>query len=110
VGAWLFTNNPDFYGGQRREQSPLATAQAHVSYTFKPRFWVAGDATFYAGGRTTVEGRVNADLKKNSRLGLTVAVPITRHQSLKASWATGFTTRVGGDFDTLSVAWQYLWF
>jgi len=110
LGAWLFTDNPNFYGGQRREQSPLGTAQAHVSYTFKPRLWVAGDATFYTGGRTTVGGKRNADLQKNSRLGLTLAVPITRHQSLKASWATGFTTRIGGDFETLLVGWQYLWF
>jgi hypothetical protein len=29
---------------------------------------------------------------------------------LKVSWASGFTTRVGGDFQTLAVAWQYLWF
>jgi outer membrane putative beta-barrel porin/alpha-amylase len=110
LGTWLFTDNREFYGERRREQSPLGTAQAHVSYTFKPRLWVAGDATFYTGGRTTVGGRVNADRQKNSRLGLTLAVPVTSHQSVKASWGTGFTTRIGGDFDTLSVGWQYLWF
>jgi hypothetical protein len=110
LGAALFTDNPDFYGGQRREQSPLPTAQGHVSYVLKPRLWVAGDATFYRGGRTRLGGRANEDEQKNSRVGLTVAVPITRRQSLKAAWATGFTTRIGGDFDTLTVGWQYLWF
>jgi hypothetical protein len=110
AGGWLFSDNRDFFGGRHREQSALGTLQAHVSYTFKPRLWVAGDATFYRGGRTTVSGTPNADLQENSRLGLTLAVPIGRHQSLKASWATGFTTRIGGDFDTLQVGWQYLWF
>ena len=110
AGAWLFTKNPDFYGGQSREQSPLATLQGHVSYTFKPRLWVAGNATFYTGGRTRIAGEPKADLQENSRVGLTLAVPITRRHSIKAAWATGFTTRVGGDFDTVIVGWQYLWF
>jgi Putative MetA-pathway of phenol degradation len=110
LGAWFFTDNRQYYGGQEREQSPLGTVQAHVSYTFKPRLWLAGDATFYTGGRTTVGGKVNADLQKNSRLGLTLAVPIGRNHSVKASWATGVSTRIGADFDTLSVGYQYLRF
>ena len=71
---------------------------------------MAGDATFYAGGRTSVDGVVNADLQSNSRVGLTLAVPIGRHNSVKASWATGATTRIGGTFTTFTLAWQYLWF
>jgi hypothetical protein len=110
VGAWLFTTNDDFYGGQTREQDPLLSLQAHASYTFKPRMWLAANATYYTGGRTTLDGRVNADLQKNSRLGLTFALPIGPRHSLKATWATGFTTRIGGDFDTVLVGWQYLWF
>src|SRR5262249_59337222 len=27
AGVWLYTDNDDFYGGQRRVQSPLATVQ-----------------------------------------------------------------------------------
>jgi hypothetical protein len=110
VGAWVFTTNPDFYGGQRREQDPLLSLQGHASYTFKPRMWLAGNATYYTGGRTTLDGRVNADLQRNSRLGLTFALPFGPRHSLKLAWATGFTTRIGGDFDTLAVGWQYLWF
>jgi hypothetical protein len=68
-GVWLFGANSDFYGGSLREQDPLGTFQAHVSYTFKPRLWLAGNATFYTGGRTTLDGLVKADLQRNSRLG-----------------------------------------
>jgi hypothetical protein len=110
AGAWLFTPNREFRGGPAREQSPLGAVQAHVSYTFKPRLWVAGNATFYAGGRSRVGARTNADRQENARLGLTLAVPIGRRHSVKAAWATGVTTRIGGDFDTLSLGWQYLWF
>jgi Putative MetA-pathway of phenol degradation len=109
-GAWLFTPNDDFFGSSRREQRPLGTGQAHLSYTFRPRLWIAGNATLYAGGRTTVDGLIRNDYQNNSRFGLTLALPVGRRHSIKLAWATGFATRVGGDFDTLTVAWQTLWF
>jgi hypothetical protein len=109
-GVWLFTTNPDFFGGSSREQQPIGTLQGHVSYTFRPRLWLAGDATFYTGGRTTVDGGAPSEPQSNSRLGLTLALPMSRRHSLKVAWATGFTTRVGGDFDTLAIGWQMLWF
>lgn len=110
AGAWVFTDNPDFFGGSRREQEPLATFQTHVSYVFRPRLWLAGDANFYTGGRTSIDGIEKADLQRNSRFGLTLAVPVKRRSSLKISWARGLTTRAGGDFDTLAVGYQFLWF
>lgn len=109
AGAWLFTDNDEFFGGQHRRQDPIGTLQAHVSYSFRPRLWVAGDATFYRGGSTTVDGVPKDDLQENSRLGLTGAFPVGRRHSVKVSWASGFTTRFGGDFQTLAIAWQTLW-
>ena len=109
-GAWLFRDNQDFFGGSVREQRPLGTFQAHVSYTFRPRLWLAADGTYYTGGRTTVDGTLEEDFQKNSRVGLTLALPVGRRHSVKLSWATGATTRIGADFQTLAVAWQYLWF
>jgi hypothetical protein len=108
-GVWFYTANPDFFGDVRRTQDPILSLQAHVVYGLRPRLWLAGDATFYAGGRTTVGNARNSDEQRNSRLGLTLAVPVSRHHSAKASWTTGFTTRAGGSFNTLTVAWQYLW-
>jgi hypothetical protein len=36
-------------------------------------------------------------------------VPITRHQSLKVSYAQGAYIRFGGDYRIFSAAWQYSW-
>lgn len=110
AGAWLFTDNDDFYGGQLREQEPIVGFQGHVSYTFKPRLWLAGDATFYTGGRTTLNGIEKADLQANSRYGLTFSAPVGRRNSVKVTGTTGGTTRIGGSFDTIAAAWQFLWF
>jgi len=110
AGGWFFTENGNFFGGSRKEQKPLASFQTHVSYVVRPRLWVAGDATFYTGGRTTVDGVEKADFQRNTRLGLTVSLPVKRRGGLKASWARGVITRVGGDFTTVAVAYQFLWF
>ena len=37
AGAWWFADNDDYFGGRLREQDPLVSMQAHVSYTFRPR-------------------------------------------------------------------------
>jgi len=110
AGVWLFTDNSNFYGGQLRTQAPLWTTQGHVSYSFRPGLWLAFDATYYAGGRTTVNGVVKDDRQGNTRGGLTLAVPFAKAYSLKFSWSTGVITRIGGKFTAFAVALQYRWF
>lgn len=110
AGVWLFTTNSSFYGGQRREQDPLTSLQAHVSYTFRQRLWLAANATWYRGGRTSLDGVAKADLQENTRFGLTLSLPVSARQSLKLTWNDGASTRIGGDFTTWGVAWQLLWF
>lgn len=110
AGVWLFTGNDDFYGGSLREQDPVTTLQGHVVYVFRPRLWLAVDATYYEGGRTVIDGVPRADLQANSRIGLTLAVPLNARQSLKFAWSEGATTRIGGDFSSYGVVWQYAWF
>jgi hypothetical protein len=110
TAVWLFTDNPDFYGGQLRAQAPLWSGQAHVSYTFRPGLWLAADGTLYAGGETTVDGVVKDDRQENSRVGLTFSVPIGRAFSLRFSGSTGVITRIGGKFTVFGLAFQYRWF
>lgn len=109
AGAWLFTDNEDYFGGQRRQQDPLATAQLHVSYTLRPGLWFAGSANWYGGGDTTLDGAGKADRQDSTRLGVTMSVPLSRSWSLKLAWSDGVTTRIGSDFSTFAVAWQYAW-
>jgi hypothetical protein len=109
-GAWLFTANDSFFGQSRREQKPMASIQGAVIYTLRPRMWISGNATFYAGGGSVLNGIANDDRQRNSRIGTTFSLPITRQQSLKVAWAKGVTTRIGGDLNTVVVGWQYAWF
>ena len=81
----------------------------HVLRTFKPRLWAAFDVNFYSGGRTSVDGRPNLDLQKNSRVGGTFSFPVGPRQSLKVAYSRGALTTIGADFHSIVAAYQYLW-
>ena len=108
-GGWFFTTNNDFFGGQTRQQNPIGVIQAHVSYNVFPGLWVAADYTYYWGGQTTTAGRLDNDRQDNSRVGLTAAIPLSRSSSIKLAWAKGATTRIGSDFTTYSIGYQFRW-
>jgi len=109
AGVWLFTRNDDFFGGSTQDQDPIGSFQGHISYNFKNRMWVALDANYYTGGRTTVNGTEKFDLQRNSRIGFTFSLPIVRRHSLKMAAHTGAFTQVGADFDVAMLAYQYVW-
>jgi hypothetical protein len=109
LGASLFTTNDDYYGGKTREQDPIYNTQLHLIYEFRGGTWAALNATYYAGGRTTVNGVENNDELGNTRAGLTLAFPVNRKDSVKLYASRGISTRTGTSFDLLGVAWQHRW-
>ena len=109
VGGWFFTTNDDFFGGMRLERDPILSTQFHVRYLFKPGLWAAVDANFWRGGQTTVDGRTNDDLQRNSRIGATVVKRLGRKHSLRVAASRGAITRVGGDFTSIGVSYSYSW-
>jgi hypothetical protein len=109
AGLSLYTDNNDFLGNRTREQGPLLTLQGHLLYNFPMGIWAAFDATFYAGGRTSIDGVAAPDQLENVRVGGTLALPLGRHYSLKLNGSTGAYTNTGSDFDVVAVAIQYRW-
>lgn len=109
AAVWLFSDNDDFFpGGRRRSQDAVVALQGHTSYTFRPRLWVAFDATWYHGGASRVEDAAPTGELNNSRLGATLSLPIAKSQSLKVAYSSGLAVRTGSDFQTISVGWQWL--
>ena len=99
AGVWLFTANDDFFpGGLERTQDPILAIQGHVSYTFKPRLWLAVDSTWYSGGKSQVAGGEPVAAVNNSRLGATLSIPASRQQSFKIAFSNGVSVRTGTDF------------
>jgi len=116
-GVWFYTRNPEFFSRndyvpfvQSQTQEPIVSLEGHLSYDVKYRLWVSLDGNFWIGGRTSLNGVENpATMQRNSRLGVTGSLPLTRYQSLKVSFSRGTYIRFGGNYDNLSVAWQYSW-
>ncbi len=108
VGVWFFTANDDFLGSTKT-QDPIGSLQACVSYNFKSGAWVSLNGNWYTGGETAIDGVDKGDLQKNSRVGLTLSLPLGGPHSLKLAAQTGAYTSVGADFDELTVAYQYRW-
>jgi len=110
VGAWLFTNNAQFFPGNSiRKQNPMPSGEFHFGYYVRPRLWVTFDSNLWLGGNTVVNGVENDDRARNSRVGGTASIPINRHQSFKFSASRGAAVRIGGNFTSISAGWQYSW-
>jgi len=118
LGAWtlegtvavtLFTDNNDFYGGNRRAQDPLYSMQGHAIYSFSNGVWASADGTWFAGGRTALNHISSNDLQQNSRIGATLAFPVNRYNSIKLAVSSGVSARTGNNFDLVAIAWQHRW-
>lgn len=108
VGASFFADNTDFRNGGRLSEAPIVAAQTHLIYTVRPGLWVAGDGNFWKGGRLTTNGIAASEEQQNSRLGVTVAVPIQRQQ-VRIAYSYGAYTTIGGDFKSLGMSYSYAW-
>jgi hypothetical protein len=118
IGRWtvegaaavvLYTDNNEFDTDKTRQQDPIYSTQFHVSYTFPNKIWASVGATYYTGGRTTIDGVEKNDLQQNWRTGFTLAIPVDRKNSIKLFGHSGVSTRTGTDYDSLGILWQYRW-
>jgi hypothetical protein len=113
AGVWFFTTNSASYsipGPQPQTEGPIGSFEGHLSYDFKPRWWVSLDGNFWFGGTTSLNGISNPVTRQtSSRIGGTASFPFTKHQSIKISYSDGAYVRFGGNYQNVSVAWQFSW-
>jgi hypothetical protein len=117
MGVWFFTKNPEFFshnaffpGSQSQSQEPIGAFEGHLSYDVRPHLWFSLDGNYWFGGKTSLNGVENPlTLEKSSRIGATASIPVSKHQSLKFSYNNGAYIRYGGNYQSVSVAWQYSW-
>jgi hypothetical protein len=106
----LYTDNNHFYtGNSKRSQDPLYQLQGHVIYGFRHGVWASLDATYYTGGRSTLNDTVDRDLQQNWRVGATLAMPINRYNSIKLYASDGVSARTGNNFKLYGIALQHRW-
>jgi len=96
-GAWFYTRNPGFYDIPEpvpQTESPIGSFEGHLSYSFKnPRKWASIDSNFWWGGITTLNSVRNLETKQTaSRVGATLSLPFTQHQSVRCHTVTERTS------------------
>ena len=111
AGVWFYTTNEAFGPvGKPQNESPIGSFEGHFSHDFKPGTWASLDGNFWWGGTTSLSGIRNLATRQTaSRIGGTFAWRFNKHQSLKGSYSAGTYSRFGGNYQNVSVAWQYSW-
>jgi hypothetical protein len=105
----FFTDNTDFFGGNRFAQAPLYLVRSSVIRNFDSGAWISLDGTYFKGARTTLNGVPGDNEQENVRAGFTLAIPANRQNSIKLNASTGLYTRTGTEFSLVGLAWQYRW-
>jgi len=108
--AAFYTDNDDFFNGNKLEQDPLYILHGHLIFTFRPGFWTVASFAYDRGGETTINGVDKDDRQQDIAWALSVAYPLSRTMGLKATYIGSRTQESTGlDSETLSVSLAYLW-
>lgn len=108
--VFLYSDNNDFFGGNKLEQKPLWFAQSHAIYTFKPGLWVSASAGYGYGGESTINGVQKNDDRRNFFWAASLGLPINASQGLKFVYFSRNTnTSLGSNSKALIAAWSINW-
>jgi hypothetical protein len=108
--VWLYTDNDDFFNGNKLEQDPYYTIQTHLIYTFRPGLWTAASAGYGYGGESTVNGVDKDDRRGKLAWALSLGYPITRQFGVKVAYlGTRTQESVGQDTDSIVVGFAIAW-
>jgi hypothetical protein len=109
AGAWLFAENGEYFGGKTLEQRPLYFVKGSFIWTIRRGYWTGFSYGRANGGESLVDGVLRNDLQRNDRIGALVSWPLGRSGAMKLTYTNGLSTRLGADFDSLGLAYQYSW-
>jgi hypothetical protein len=108
--VYIYTDNNDFFNGNKLETDPLYTLETHLVYTFRPGLWAATGAGYGYGGESTVNGENKDDRKENIGWAFSFGYPITPQLGVKVAYL-GIRSQesIGQDSDSIGVALSAFW-
>ena len=108
--VWLYTDNNDFFNGNKLEQNPYFTSQIHLVYAFRPGLWASASIGYGYGGKSTVNGVDKNDRRENLAWALSFGCPITRQLGVKVIYLSSRTQEsIGQDTDSIGAAFSIFW-
>jgi hypothetical protein len=108
--ASLYTDNNDFFNGNKLENDPLYTAQTHLVYTFLPGLWAALSVGYGYGGEATINGVDKNDTREYLAWAFSAGFPITPALGIKVGYLGSRAQEpVGQDSDTIATGFLIFW-
>ncbi len=107
--VWVFSDNDD-YVGYALSTDPMFQVEGHLTRDFTEHFWGSVDATYLAGGKSTVGG-VPGNSLNNVGVGFTLGYQINDNISLTAGYMATVNDRDPGDLqmDGFRISFTYGW-
>jgi hypothetical protein len=110
VTVAFYSDNNDFFNGQKLEQDPLYIIHSHLIYTFRPGLWAGASAGYDYGGRSTLDETKKDDRKQNLSWALSFGCSVNRHAGVKVVYIGKRTQEsTGSDSDTLILGFTAAW-
>ena len=108
--VYIYTDNKDFFGGNKLETDPFYTLQTHLVYTFRPGLWAGAGVGYGYGGESTVNGEKKNDRKENVAWAFSFGYPIIPQLGVKVGYL-GIRSQksVGQDSDSIAAAFSFYW-
>lgn len=106
ASLFAYTDNDNFFGGNRLEQDPIYAIQLHVVRMFGQGWWASAGGAYGRGGRTEINGVADDDVRSNLLYGVSAGMTPTESQSVSFTYIRqDALSKVGGDFHTLLLGW-----
>jgi len=107
--VWFFGKNND-YVGQTLETDPMFQLDAHLTRDFTEHFWGSLDASWYNGGKASVNG-VAGEKLNNLGVGLTLGYQVNNNLSLTFGYKSTVNDSGPGDLrmDGFMISLVYGW-
>jgi len=106
----FYTDNDDFFNGNKLEQQPIYIIHGHLIHTFRPGLWVSASVGYDYGGENKINDVEKDDNKQDIGWGISFAYPINRQSGFKVSYiGSRKLESTGLDTDTLLTSLSLSW-
>jgi hypothetical protein len=86
ASAFIYTENDDFFGGNKLEQDPLYSVQGHLMREFKGRKWVSLSFAWGRGGEVEINGIEKNDVKEELLWAVSFGAPLSPRIGMKIAY------------------------
>ncbi len=106
----MYTDNDEFFSGNRLKQAPFYTLEGHVDYTLRPGLWAGAGLGYGLGAASTINGVAKNDDRENLGWQTSLGYPFSAKLGLKLAYiGIRAQTPVGADSDSFAAALSVLW-